>query len=74
MVYILDGQSFGAPDSLFSGDLLFIGGCGEYLCNETFSNLKIVYVELSISNFVCHFDDRFIISVFCRKFELSLLA
>ncbi|XP_078725469.1 putative thioesterase PNKD isoform X2 [Lampetra fluviatilis] len=28
MVYVLDGQPFGAPDCLFSGDLLFLAGCG----------------------------------------------
>ena len=29
MVYLLDGAPYGAPDSLFSGDLLFLGGSGE---------------------------------------------
>ncbi|OWF42569.1 probable hydrolase PNKD [Mizuhopecten yessoensis] len=28
VVYILDGGPYGAPDSLFSGDHLFLGGCG----------------------------------------------
>lgn len=29
MVYVLDGGPFGAPPCLFSGDLLFLAGCGE---------------------------------------------
>ncbi|XP_054031713.1 probable hydrolase PNKD [Dryobates pubescens] len=28
MVYVLDGRPFGAPPCLFSGDLLFLAGCG----------------------------------------------
>ncbi|ESO98540.1 hypothetical protein LOTGIDRAFT_174182 [Lottia gigantea] len=28
VVYVLDGSSYGAPDSLFSGDHLFLSGCG----------------------------------------------
>ncbi|XP_043930746.1 probable hydrolase PNKD isoform X2 [Protopterus annectens] len=28
MVYLLDGKSFGGPPCLFSGDLLFLSGCG----------------------------------------------
>ncbi|GFO21327.1 hydroxyacylglutathione hydrolase [Plakobranchus ocellatus] len=28
IVYILDGSMFGTEDSLFSGDCLFLGGCG----------------------------------------------
>ena len=30
-VYVLDGSPFEAPSSLFSGDLLFVGGCGRNL-------------------------------------------
>lgn len=29
MVYVLDGGPFGSPPCLFSGDLLFLAGCGE---------------------------------------------
>ncbi|NXP11421.1 PNKD hydrolase, partial [Thinocorus orbignyianus] len=29
MVYVLDGEPFGGPPCLFSGDLLFLAGCGE---------------------------------------------
>ena len=29
MVYILDGSPYGVPDSVFSGDLLFLAGCGQ---------------------------------------------
>uniref|UniRef100_A0A8C8LUJ6 Metallo-beta-lactamase domain-containing protein n=1 Tax=Oncorhynchus tshawytscha TaxID=74940 RepID=A0A8C8LUJ6_ONCTS len=28
MIYLLDGRSIGAPSSLFSGDLVFLSGCG----------------------------------------------
>ncbi|XP_068263633.1 probable hydrolase PNKD isoform X1 [Nyctibius grandis] len=28
MVYVLDGEPFGCPPCLFSGDLLFLAGCG----------------------------------------------
>ncbi|XP_030638371.1 putative hydrolase PNKD [Chanos chanos] len=28
MIYLLDGQPFGSPSSLFSGDLVFLCGCG----------------------------------------------
>lgn len=28
MIYLLDGRSFGGSSSLFSGDLLFLSGCG----------------------------------------------
>ncbi|KAM4608807.1 putative hydrolase PNKD [Polymixia lowei] len=28
MIYLLDGQAFGTPSSLFSGDLVFLSGCG----------------------------------------------
>ncbi|XP_027590628.1 probable hydrolase PNKD isoform X4 [Pipra filicauda] len=28
MVYVLDGEPFGSPPCLFSGDLLFLAGCG----------------------------------------------
>ncbi|KAL7890640.1 hypothetical protein AOLI_G00001160 [Acnodon oligacanthus] len=28
MIYLLDGRAFGGPSSLFSGDLVFLSGCG----------------------------------------------
>nr|XP_057938849.1 probable hydrolase PNKD isoform X2 [Doryrhamphus excisus] len=28
MIYLLDGRAMGAPSSLFSGDLVFLSGCG----------------------------------------------
>ena len=31
VVYILQGAPLGAPDCLFSGDHLFLGGCGKIL-------------------------------------------
>lgn len=30
MVYVLDGKPFESPSSLFSGDLLFLSGCGKF--------------------------------------------
>lgn len=33
MIYLLDGQMVGAPSSLFSGDLVFLSGCGK-LCRK----------------------------------------
>lgn len=30
MVYVLDGKPFEGPSSLFSGDLLFLSGCGKF--------------------------------------------
>lgn len=29
MIYLLDGRTIGAPSSLFSGDLVFLSGCGK---------------------------------------------
>lgn len=29
MIYLLDGKGFGGPSSLFSGDLVFLSGCGK---------------------------------------------
>lgn len=31
MIYLLDGRAIGGPSSLFSGDLVFLSGCGECL-------------------------------------------
>lgn len=35
MVYVLDGGPFGGPHCLFSGDLLFLAGCGECTQSQT---------------------------------------
>ncbi|KAK3731222.1 hypothetical protein QZH41_011196, partial [Actinostola sp. cb2023] len=43
VVYLLDGQPFGAPDSLFSGDLLFIGGCGRIFEGEPSEMLESLH-------------------------------
>lgn len=34
--YMLDGKSLGAPDCLFTGDHLFVGGCGRLYDTFTF--------------------------------------
>ncbi|KXJ25892.1 probable hydrolase PNKD [Exaiptasia diaphana] len=39
-VYILSGEPFGAPDCLFSGDLLFLGGCGRIFEGEASEMLE----------------------------------
>lgn len=31
LVYLLDGEPYKGPSCLFSGDLLFLSGCGEFL-------------------------------------------
>ncbi|XP_078592761.1 putative thioesterase PNKD isoform X1 [Branchiostoma floridae x Branchiostoma japonicum] len=40
VVYQLDGAPFQAPDSLFTGDLLFIGGCGRTFEGDAATMLK----------------------------------
>lgn len=34
MIYLLDGSTTGSPSSLFSGDLVFLSGCGRLRNNE----------------------------------------
>lgn len=34
MIYLLNSQAVDAPPSLFSGDLVFLSGCGESLTSE----------------------------------------
>ncbi|CAF88051.1 unnamed protein product, partial [Tetraodon nigroviridis] len=34
MIYLLDGRTVGSPSSLFSGDLVFLSGCGGLHNNE----------------------------------------
>ena len=47
VVYVLDGQPFGAPPQLFSGDHLFLGGIGEdfvyFISGAQYSGLLIIY-------------------------------
>ncbi|KAI8478227.1 hypothetical protein Bbelb_440390 [Branchiostoma belcheri] len=40
VVYRLDGAPFQAPDSIFTGDLLFIGGCGRTFEGDAATMLK----------------------------------
>ncbi|XP_063407069.1 probable hydrolase PNKD [Mytilus trossulus] len=40
MYFVLDGSPYGAPDSVFSGDHLFLGGCGRMFEKPAFSMLK----------------------------------
>lgn len=41
MIYLLDGRAVGAPSSLFSGDLVFLSGCGELQENGIHRNNHI---------------------------------
>lgn len=34
MIYLLDGSTIGSPSSLFSGDLVFLSGCGRLRNNK----------------------------------------
>lgn len=38
MIYLLDGRTIGTPSSLFSGDLVFLSGCGELHKNRILTN------------------------------------
>ncbi|XP_070566282.1 probable hydrolase PNKD [Ptychodera flava] len=49
-VYILDGTPYSAPDSLFSGDLLFIGGSGRMFEGSPLTMLRSL-------DTVCHLRD-----------------
>ncbi|CAG2229261.1 PNKD [Mytilus edulis] len=40
MYFVLDGSPYRAPDSVFSGDHLFLGGCGRMFEKPAFSMLK----------------------------------
>ena len=35
VIYLLRGEPLGAPDCLFSGDHLFLGGCGKISVNQS---------------------------------------
>lgn len=51
MVYVLDGKPFERPASLFSGDLLFLSGCGKSAV-EGRASAKI-FCALSWDNYLC---------------------
>jgi glyoxylase-like metal-dependent hydrolase (beta-lactamase superfamily II) len=40
MYFVLDGSPFGATDHVFSGDHLFLGGCGKCIFHLTVSHLE----------------------------------
>lgn len=46
MIYHLDGRAIGAPSSLFSGDLVFLSGCGECRRLSTQSWLLLLITHL----------------------------
>ncbi|NWX22941.1 PNKD hydrolase, partial [Aegotheles bennettii] len=49
MVYVLDGAPFGGPPCLFSGDLLFLAGCGELFEGSPETMLTSLDVAVSLS-------------------------
>lgn len=44
MIYLLDGKPIGSPSSLFSGDLVFLAGCGKSGMNEVQGKLLEYYL------------------------------
>ncbi|KAM9380440.1 putative hydrolase PNKD [Phaethornis superciliosus] len=48
MVYVLDGGPFGGPPCLFSGDLLFLAGCGELFEGSPETMLTSLDVAVSL--------------------------
>ncbi|KAM6307212.1 putative thioesterase PNKD [Aegotheles albertisi] len=49
MVYVLDGAPFGGPPCLFSGDLLFLAGCGELFEGSPETMLASLDMAMSLS-------------------------
>ncbi|XP_068615096.1 probable hydrolase PNKD [Brachionichthys hirsutus] len=50
MIYLLDGQSIGGPSSLFSGDLVFLSGCGRMFEGNATTMLSSLNVVASLSD------------------------
>ena len=50
VVYILDGTPFHSQNSLFSGDLLFIGGAGDIWLLSVIYILQLIYEPLIKTN------------------------
>ena len=67
MVYILDGSPYGVPDSVFSGDLLFLAGCGQCWghCGHAMAPSFFLSFFLSFClSFLLSFFDFFLFSSF----------
>ncbi|XP_071371330.1 probable hydrolase PNKD [Centroberyx affinis] len=50
MIYLLDGQAVGAPSSLFSGDLVFLSGCGRMFEGSATTMLSSLDTVCSLSD------------------------
>ncbi|CAJ1071305.1 probable hydrolase PNKD [Xyrichtys novacula] len=50
MIYLLDGQTVGAPASLFSGDLVFLSGCGRMFEGNPSTMLSSLDIVASLSD------------------------
>ncbi|XP_069554752.1 probable hydrolase PNKD [Brachyistius frenatus] len=50
MIYLLDGQAVGAPSSLFSGDLVFLSGCGRMFEGTATTMLSSLDTVVSLSD------------------------
>ncbi|XP_074551816.1 putative hydrolase PNKD isoform X2 [Halichoeres trimaculatus] len=50
MIYLLDGQAVGAPASLFSGDLVFLSGCGRMFEGNPSTMLSSLDLVASLSD------------------------
>ncbi|XP_064801014.1 probable hydrolase PNKD [Oncorhynchus masou masou] len=50
MIYLLDGRTIGAPSSLFSGDLVFLSGCGRMFEGSALTMLSSLDTVGSLSD------------------------
>ncbi|XP_056145412.1 probable hydrolase PNKD [Lampris incognitus] len=50
MIYLLDGRAIGAPSSLFSGDLVFLSGCGRMFEGSAITMLSSLDTVGSLSD------------------------
>uniref|UniRef100_A0A667ZLX7 PNKD metallo-beta-lactamase domain containing n=1 Tax=Myripristis murdjan TaxID=586833 RepID=A0A667ZLX7_9TELE len=50
MIYLLDGRTIGAPSSLFSGDLVFLSGCGRIFEGSATTMLSSLDIVGSLSD------------------------
>ncbi|XP_068185419.1 probable hydrolase PNKD [Antennarius striatus] len=50
MIYLLDGPSIGGPSSLFSGDLVFLSGCGRMFEGSATTMLSSLDMVASLSD------------------------
>ena len=74
MVYILDGSPYGVPDSVFSGDLLFLAGCGQCWGHCGHAMAPSFFLSFSLSFLLSFFSFFFILfSFFSSLFLLDFI-